>query len=221
MLDYREILRLRSLDYNQRRIARTGVAFRDKVSEVFAAADQLGISWPIDDSVTNEDLRKLMFPNQGIRNIKVYVEPDYAYIHSELAKPGVKMSLLWDEYYHRYLSSGQTPYMSTQFSERYRKWARITKTTMRIQHKPGKVMQVDWAGNTIPIYDSVTGEESAAYLFVDVLPCSCFAYVEACTDMKSENWLLCHCTCFQLLRRRSSPSDSRQSENRRDDQYSL
>jgi transposase len=55
---------------------------------------------------------------------------------------------------------------------------------MRIQHKTGEVMQVDWAGNIIPIYDSVTGEESAAYLFVAVLPCSCFAYVEACTEAK-------------------------------------
>lgn len=199
MLDYREILRLRSLDYSQRRIARTGVASRDKVSEVFAAADRLGISWPIDDSVTNEDLRNLMFPEQGMRSIKTYVEPDYAYIHGELAKPGVKMSLLWEEYYQRCLASGQTPYMSTQFSEKYRKWARITKATMRIQHKPGEVMQVDWAGNTIPIYDSVTGEESAVYLFVAVLPCSCFAYVEACTDMKSENWLLCHVHAFNYF----------------------
>ena len=199
MLDYREILRLRSFDYSQRRIARAGVASRDKVSEVFAAADRLGISWPIDDSVTNEDLRNLMFPEQGTRSIKTYVEPDYAYIHSELAKPGVRMSLLWEEYYQRCLASGQTPYMSTQFSEKYRKWARITKATMRIQHKPGEAMQIDWAGNTIPIHDSVTGEESAVYLFVAVLPCSCFAYVEACTDMKSENWLLCHVHAFNYF----------------------
>ena len=43
---------------------------------------------------------------------------------------------------------------------------------MRIQHKPGDAMQVDWAGNTLDIHDPVTGEVSKAYLFVAVLPCS-------------------------------------------------
>lgn len=53
-------------------------------------------------------------------------------------------------------------------------------------------MQVDWAGGTIPYYDSVTGEEYKAYLFVAALPCSGYIYVEACNDMKIENWLMCH-----------------------------
>lgn len=51
---------------------------------------------------------------------------------------------------------------------------------MRIQHKPGDAIEVDWAGDTIPIFDSVTGEQSKAYLFVAVLPCSYFAYAEVC-----------------------------------------
>lgn len=78
-------------------------------------------------------------------------------------------------------------------------WSRTTKATMRIQHKPGDAMQVDWAGNTIPCYDSVTGIEEKAYLFVAVLPCSCYTYVEACDDMKQENWLLCHIHAYEYL----------------------
>ena len=89
--------------------------------------------------------------------------------------------------------------MHTQFNEKYRRWAQITKATMRISHKPGEAMQVDWAGNTIPVYDSVTGESSPAYLFVGVLPCSCFVYVEACSDMRSENWLACHVHAFNYF----------------------
>ena len=47
-------------------------------------------------------------------------------------------------------------------------------------------MQVDWAGNTLDIYDPITGDVSKAYLFVAVLPCSCYAYAEDCDDMKLE-----------------------------------
>ena len=52
---------------------------------------------------------------------------------------------------------------------------------MRIQHRPGDALQVDWAGNTLDIHDQVTGEIYKGYLFVSALPCSCYAYVEVCT----------------------------------------
>lgn len=121
------------------------------------------------------------------------------YIHRELAKPGVTLTLLWEEYRSKCYETGKTPYMSTQFGDKYRKWARVTKATMRIQHKPGDAIQVDWAGDTIPIYDSVTGQQSSAYLFVAVLPCSYYAYTEACADMKTENWLNCHVHAFNYF----------------------
>ena len=60
-------------------------------------------------------------------------------------------------------------------------------------------MQVDWAGDTIPLQDPVTGEQSAAYLFVAVLPCSYYTYAEACDDMKTENWLNCHVHAFDYF----------------------
>ena len=68
---------------------------------------------------------------------------------------------------------------------------------MRIRHKPGDVMQVDWAGNTIPIQDPFTGDTTEAYLFVAVLPCSCYAYAEACADMTSGQWLSCHANAYR------------------------
>lgn len=89
--------------------------------------------------------------------------------------------------------------MNTQFGYKYRRWARVTKATMRVTHKPGDVMQVDWAGSTIPYFDSITGEEYKAYLFVAALPCSIYLYVEACADMKQENWLMCHIHAYEYF----------------------
>ena len=191
MVDYREILRLDKENYSQRQIeASTGIS-RHTVSDVLAAAKAAGIEWPLGEEVTNEDLRSILFPGKFLSQSE-YLEPDYAMIHKELAKPGVTLTLLWNEYCRHCAEVGKRSYMSTQFGDKYRKWAKVTKATMRIQHKPGDVMEVDWAGNTLTIWDSVTGESSPAYLFVAVLPCSGYAYVEACSDMKLENWLLCH-----------------------------
>lgn len=98
-----------------------------------------------------------------------------------VSQGGVTLTLLWEEYRRECYDEGKKPYMFTQFGEKYRKCARVTKATMRIQHKPGDAIEVDWAGDTIPIFDSVTGEQSKAYLFVAVLPCSNFAYAEVCS----------------------------------------
>ena len=47
------------------------------------------------------------------------------------------LTLLWQEYCERAYANGETPYMSTQFGDKYRRWARVTKMTMCVTHKPG------------------------------------------------------------------------------------
>ena len=143
-------------------------------------------------------LKGILFPNMA-ETAFAYVVPDFAFIHRELARQGVNLTLLWTEYCKKCESNGATPYMYTQFCEKYRQWARITKATMRIQHKPGDAMEVDWAGSTLGIHDPVTGEVSKAYLFIAVLPCSGFAYAEAREDMKLESWLQCHAHAYSYF----------------------
>lgn len=86
MIDHREILRLSSLNHSQRSIALATKNSRNTVSEVLRAASQKGISWPLDNDVTNQDLELLFFPDK-YKAVSTYEEPDYAYIYKELAKP--------------------------------------------------------------------------------------------------------------------------------------
>ena len=198
MVNYREILRLNSLKYTQRQIAASVHSSRNTISEVLHLAHENGLNWPLDDSVSNETIMALLYPDR-LDAGNPRKEPDYGYIHKELAKSGVNLTLLWTEYCSTCSAEGNTPYMYSQFCEKYRRWARVTKATMRIKHKPGEVMQVDWAGTTIQYQDSVTGDTYDAYVFAAVLPCSCYAYVEACEDMKSTNWLLCHVHAYEYF----------------------
>ncbi len=191
MVDYREILRLYDLGDSQRSIALKVQSSRNTVSAVIVAAKAAGVSWPLDDDVSNEDISEVLFPGKYVLT-SPYTVPDYEWIHRELARTGVTLTLLWSEYCTKVHNDGGVPYMYTQFCEKYRHWARVTKATMRITHKPGDAMQVDWAGDPLYITDQVTGEKEPVYIFVSVLPCSWYTYAEPCGDMKSENWLLCH-----------------------------
>ena len=49
---------------------------------------------------------------------------------------------------------------------------------MRLPHKGGEVMEVDYAGMTVPITNPETGEVTPAQIFVAVLPASSYTYVE-------------------------------------------
>ena len=198
MTNYRKILELYSKGYSQRSIETSVRSSHQTVRSALDKAHEMNISWPLEDDVTNEVLDELFY-GKRCSNSSPYAVIDYAYIHRELSKKGVTLTLLWQEYCEHAYANGETPYMSTQFGDKYRRWARITKATMRVTHKPGDVMQVDWAGGTIPYFDSVTGEEYKAYLFVAALPCSSYLYVEACTDMKQENWLMCHIHAYEYF----------------------
>ena len=199
MLDYRNILRVASDPHKSMRTMEQELhSSHHTIRKVLEAAGKAGINWPLSEECTNEMLMELLFPEEYQKTV-LYKIPDFSYIHAELAKPGTNLTILWEEYCARCNAEGSVPYMYSYFCEKYNRWARVTKATMRIQHKPGDTMEVDWAGATLDIHDPVTGEVSKAYLFVAVLPCSCFTYAEACGDMKLENWISCHVHAYNYF----------------------
>lgn len=195
MVDYREILRLDSSGYSQRQIASSVHSSRGTIREVLGLYKELGLEWPLTSDMSNDELRKFLYPNRVHESSRKV--PDCSYIHKELAKPGVTLTLLWSEYCEESKAEGLIPYQYTQFCEHYRSYARKTKATMRIKRKPGELMEVDWAGQTLAVIDQITGEIIPAYLFVASLPCSLYSYAEAFPSMVSEYWINAHINAYK------------------------
>ena len=139
MVDYREILRRHSLGDSIRAIALGVNSSRDTVSATLRAAKAARVEWPLDDDVSNGVLQDILFPGKYAYAFPFTV-PDFARIHEALAKKGVTLTLLHTEYSAAVLANGGISYQYTQFCEKYRRWARATKATMRITHKPGDAM---------------------------------------------------------------------------------
>ena len=97
MVDYREILRLRSLNYNITQISAAVHNSRNTIREVEKRSDEKGISWPLEEELTNPMLYEQLYPER-LEKAHVYMDPDCAYIHDELAKKGVNLTLLHEEY---------------------------------------------------------------------------------------------------------------------------
>ena len=81
---------------------------RHTVRYVEKLADEKGICWPLGEELTNQKLYSLLYPER-LEKAQVYMEPDCAYIHCELAKKGVNLTLLWNEYKARCASAGRVP----------------------------------------------------------------------------------------------------------------
>jgi transposase len=79
--------------------------------------------------------------------------PNWEAVHLELARQGVTLQLLWQEY------RGEHPdgYRYTQFREHYQRWNQTHTTSMRLPRKGGEVVEVDYAGMTVPITNPETG----------------------------------------------------------------
>lgn len=197
MTQYREILRLHSLGISQRSIAASCSCSRNTVSSVINRAQDRGLVWPLPEDVTDSKIQKLLLSGGGTTS--AHKLPDYEYIHREMAKSGVTLSLLWNEYCEGCRLGGEIPFMYTQFCKYYRDFVSISKATMHIDRKPGEQMEVDWAGQTAGIIDNITGNIIPAYVFVATLSCSGYAYVEAFLSQNQECWIAAHVNTYMYF----------------------
>jgi transposase len=197
MTDYREILRLSSQGISQRGIALSCDCSRNTVAKVLKRAEELEVGWPLNDGITNGELHQMLFAETAMPPLRK--RPDYEHVHREMAKSGVTLSLLWNEYCEECRRAGELPLMYTQFGLHYREFAHKTKATMHIDRKPGEQMEVDWAGQTAHLIDTDTGEEIPAQIFVAVLSSSQYAYVEAFLSQSQECWIAAHVNAFRFF----------------------
>lgn len=197
MTNYREILRLSSLGLNKTQIAQSVGCSRTTVIHVLNIAEEKGISYPLPSDLSDRKLSELLFPSTKAK--PKYKMPDYEYVGKELRKSGVTLNLLWLEYCEQCRNNGELSYQLTQFKKHYRDYAAKTSATMHLNHKPGEILQVDWAGDTAKVVNTDTGELMPAYVFVASLPYSGYAYVEAFFSMNEECWITAHVNAFRFF----------------------
>jgi len=155
------------------------------------------VSWPLPDNMSDQVLEQMLFGKLvRTKNRKM---PDFQYIHQEMAHTGVTLSLLWNEYCDNCRTEGSRPLMYTQFCFHYQEYAVKNKATLRIHHKPGDRMEVDWAGNTCFIQHNISGEHIPVHIFIAVLPCSGYAYAEGFLSQNLESWITAHVNAYQFF----------------------
>ncbi len=192
MRKIREALRLRADGLSDRQMALSLSLGRATVSDYLRRADVAGLSWPLPADLSDGDIEGLLFPRTAGDVCGSYPQPDWAYMHGELRRKGVTLSLLWEEY----RAVHPTGYGYSRFCELYTRWEGKLSPVMRQRHPAGERLFVDYAGATMDVVCPQTGEVRTAQLFVATLGASSYTYVEASWTQSLPDWISSHVRAF-------------------------
>ncbi len=183
--DIRLILRLTREGLSVRAISERLGLSKTSVATYQLRAREAGITWPLPPEYDNDTaLERVLFGRVG-RPPQDLAEPDWPVVAQELKRPGVTLTLLWQEY----RAAHPDGYGYTWFCETYGAFKRRAHPTFRHHHAAGAAMQTDYAGQTAEVIDPGTGEVRQAQIFVAVLGASSLTFAMASYSQKLPDWI--------------------------------
>jgi len=196
MRQIKEVLRLAwEVGLGAREIARSLSIAHPTVLRYLSRAREQGLSWPLPEGLSDAALEKRLSGPPSSAPASRRPSPDCSEIHQELKRKGVTLQLLWQEYKEAHPSG----YQYTQFCDYYRKFVKKLDLSLRQVHKAGERLFVDYAGQTVPVIDPLTGEIRCAQIFVAVLGASNYTYAEAAFSQDLPSWIGAHIRAFEYL----------------------
>jgi transposase len=196
MRKIKEILRLKWIgESSARQIAKSCNISRSTVQEYLNRAEAAGLTWPTACKLADTDLEDLLYPKSPSPTLCRAPMPPMDYLHRELRRKSVTLQLLWYEYKQEHPDG----YQYSFFCELYRNWAKKLDPPLRQKHLAGEKMFVDFAGQTVDIIDSATGEVSKTHIFIAVLGASNYTYAEAVSSESLPSWINAHIHAFEYF----------------------
>jgi transposase len=189
-------LRLKyALGASERQIAVSIGISRSTVAEYLRRAAVIGITWPVPERLDDAELERQLFTLASFDKHPARPLPDWNHIHRECKRRGVTLLLLWEEY----RAEDADGYGYSRFCDLYRDWRNTISPTMRQTHGPAEKLFVDFAGDTVAVFDATTGEERRAQIFVAVLGASNYTYAQGRWTQGLPDWIGAHVDALHAI----------------------
>ncbi|MFQ5453337.1 MAG: IS21 family transposase [Desulfobacterales bacterium] len=175
---------------------KTGLALnisKGSVINVGRRFKESGLSWPLSENMSDTELENKLYPVKAQNTPEKHL-PDINYITKELARPHATLQRLWEEY------KSQNPEGLCRSSfYRYINKSLPPKVYMKMHHKGGDKLFVDYSGDSLDYIDLHTGETKATQLFVCSWGASSYSYVEATESQKKHDFTSSHIRAFEYF----------------------
>lgn len=197
MKKLKEILRLKyECGLSNRKIARSIHASHSTVREYLRKAEKNGFTWPIPEEWDDHKLQKIFGAEERLKTTgQRKTLPDLMWITKEMRRKGVTLQLLWEEY----RESHPEGYGYSRFCSLYEAYQKKRDYVLRQDYKGGEKLFVDFAGQTVPIHNALTGSIREAQIFVGCLGASNYTYSEAVWTQGIKDWITCHIHAYEEM----------------------
>ena len=195
MRKVREVLRLKhTLGMSLRQISEATGVGKTVVGEYVRRAGVIGITWPVPEEIDDAGLERRLFAipcETGPPRAAI----DWRKVHEEMKRRSVTLVLLWQEY----RADQADGYGYSRFCDLYGEWRKTISSTMRQTHPAGEKLFVDYAGDTVPVFDQVTNAQRPAHIFVAALGASNYTYAEARWSEGLADWIGAHVNALAVI----------------------
>lgn len=193
MLDYKVIINKHyGLGMSGTAIAHDSGVSKSGVNDFLRAFERCEkLSYPLPEGITNYAIYEMVYgktPGTNGRDLSFEL-PDFAEISRAMTKKNMTLVFQWDKYAEKCQQDGHKYYQYRQFCERYSRWCEENQETLHFDAVIGQTMEVDFAGQTFWMIDSLTGEAIQIVVFVAVLPYSQYIYAEGMLSTKEPQWI--------------------------------
>lgn len=166
-----------------------GNSLRISKTSVFNCLDRFknsGLKWPLSEEMTEENIEERLYSySQESSETQL---PDFGQVHSELSRPHMTLELLWEEY-RKANSEGVS---RSSFYRHYEVYAKTLKVEMKIIHKGGDKIFVDYSGDKLHYFSREQRKKVEVELFVASWGASSYCYIEASPSQKGQEWVMSH-----------------------------
>jgi transposase len=195
MRKVRDVLRLKhTLGMSFRQISEATGIGKTVVGEYVRRAGVIGITWPVPEEIDDAELERRLFPVPG-ETAAPRPAIDWRQVHEEMKRRSVTLVLLWQEYRAEQVDG----YGYSRFCELYGEWRKTVSATMRQTHPAGERLFVDYAGDTVAVFDQITNAERPAHIFVAALGASNYTYAEARWSEGLGDWVSAHVNALATI----------------------
>lgn len=173
-----------------KKTARIYKVSKNTIKKYLGIFNSTGVDITQIETMPDETFQRLFYEQPTLDNTEIVRSEDLKqrlpWIINELGRVGVTRERIWKEYIQDY----PTGYSYSRFCRKLKAYRTIDEATIRIEHKAGYRMMVDFAGSKAHWVDARTGEVHNCEVLVTTLPYSSFTHVYAVPSQKQSDFVI-------------------------------
>jgi transposase len=188
MFKIRQLLRLYADGRGSKFISKTTGIARNTIKKYLMRFIELHLTIDLVEAMSDGQLatafliEKPKIESSRVKDLDALL-PDLA---ARLKKRGVTKQMVYADYIKRCPSG----FKHSAFLVRLNTYMGMSKPSMRVPHKVGDKLFIDFTGKRLQVVDATTGEVQDVEVFVAILGCSQLTYVTAVASQKKEDFIL-------------------------------